>query len=318
MKIVALIVIVMLLVPSTILAAPQEQAFVPANIKVFINDKQILFDEEPIISNNAILLPLRKIAESLGATVKWEQSLNMVFIEKDNKKLSLSLKSNRVLYERKLFVMEQVPIVINGRILVSLRFIAAALGADLTWDEKHRKVHIAENEHFAELRPAIGDSGASADKYYKWYNILAGPSSGPRTEEAKEYVLNHGILNEVKDIQYTHTRFSEVGDSVTMVSGIDKDKQEKLIWLSKDTYTGDISISGMALKNLGLSQKTVISILQEKGINEASIKKLYIAPYYKDEIVWFVIAEQEDKQYYYCLDFFTGAVTTEYVFNKGE
>lgn len=92
-------VIVILLVPTTVLAAPQEKAFVPANVKVFINDKQILFDEEPIISNSVILLPLRKIAESLGATVKWEQSLNQALIEKDNKKLILPLKSNRVLYE---------------------------------------------------------------------------------------------------------------------------------------------------------------------------------------------------------------------------
>lgn len=265
------------------------------------------------------MLPLRKIAESLGATVKWEPLLNQtVHIEKDNKKLILSLKSNRVLYERKLFVMEQVPIFINGRTMVSLRFIAAVLGANLTWDEKHRTVHIADNGHFAELQPAIGDSSANADDYYKWYDILIGPDSGPRTEEAKEYVLNHGILNEVKDIQYTYTRFDKFSDSVTMVSGIDKDKQEKLIWLSKDKYTGDISISGIALKNFGLSQETVISILQEKGINEANIKRLYIAPYYKDNIVWFVIAEQEDKQYYYCLDFFTGAIIIENVFNKGE
>ncbi|HBV97170.1 MAG TPA: hypothetical protein DEF36_09000 [Desulfotomaculum sp.] len=89
-------------------AAPQEQPFVPASVKVFINDEQILFEQEPVIYNGAMLLPLRKIAESLGATVKWEPLLNQtVHIEKDKKKLILSLKSNRVLYQRKLFVMEQ-------------------------------------------------------------------------------------------------------------------------------------------------------------------------------------------------------------------
>ncbi|TEB14269.1 hypothetical protein Psfp_03020 [Pelotomaculum sp. FP] len=313
-----LMVIVILLVPSTVLAGPQEQTFVPANVKVFINKKQILFDEEPIIINNAILLPLREIAESLDATVKWNQSLNQVFIEKDDEKLILSLESNRVLYDRKLFVMEQAPIVINGHTMVSLRFITTALGTNLTWDEKNRTVNIVDNGNFAELQPAIGDSEVNADKYYKWYDVTVGPNSGPSSEEAKNYILKQGILNEVKDVQYTYIRFNEFGDSVTMVSGIDEDKQEKIIWLNKDRYTGDISIYGTALKNLGLSQETVISILQEKSINEASIKKLYIAPYYKDEIVWFVIAEQEDKQYYYCLDFFTGSVVVEHVLNKGE
>lgn len=309
-------VIVMLLVPSTVLAASQEQAFVPANVKVFINDKQILFDEEPIIFNNKIMLPLRKVTESLGATVKWEQSLNQVFIEKDNQKLILPLKSsNRVYYQRKLFVMEQSPIVINGHAMVSLRFISSVLGANLTWDETNRTVYITENGHFAELQPGTVNGEIISDNYYKWYDTLVGPNGGPRIQEAKDYVLNNGLLTEIKDAQYAYTRFTEFGDSVTMISGIDQDRQEKLIWLSKDSYTGYISVCGTALKNSGISRDTVISKLQEKGINNSSIKKIYIAPYYPDQIYWFAIAEQAGKGYNYCFDFLTGAIIIENVFN---
>ena len=75
--------------------------------------------------------------------------------------------------------------------------------------------------------------------------------------------------------------------------------------------SGDISVIASALRNSGISQETAISILQEKGIERASIKKLYISPYYKDKIVWFVIAEQKNIKCFYCLDFFTGDVFIE-------
>lgn len=317
MKRFILMSIIILLLCSSAQAASQTQSLAPANVKVFIDDKQIILDEERVIVNNIILLPLRKIAESLDATVKWSPP-NKALITKGGKELVITLENTHVVYGRKLFVMEQAPILINGHTMVSLRFIASVLGANITWDETQRTVNIVDNGHFAELQPAIGDSEANADKYYKWYDVIIGPNSGPNVEEAKDYILKQGILTEVRDIQYTHTNFYVFSDSVTMVSGIDENNQEKIIWLSKDEYTGDISISGTALKNNGLSQETVMSLLQEKGINEASIKKIYIAPYYKDTIYWFIIAEQDDKQYYYCLDFYTGAVAIENVLNNEE
>ena len=312
MKRILLMSIIILLFASFAQAASQTQSFAPANVNVFIDNKQIFFDDEPVIVNNNILLPLRKIAESLNVNVKWYPP-NKVYITKDGKELILRLEDSHVLYGRKLFVMEQAPILIKGHAMVSLRFIASVLGANITWDETQSTVNIADNGHFAELLPAIGDSGANADKYYKWYDVLIGPNSGPNIEEAKEYILKQGILTEVRDIQYTRTNFYVFSDSVTMVSGIDGSNQEKLIWLSEDVYTGDISISGTALKNIGLSQETVTSILQEKGISKVNIKTIYIAPYNMDTIYWFVKAEQDNKQYYYCLDFYSGAVTVENV-----
>ncbi len=163
--------IIVLLFASSAQAASQTQSFDPANVKVFIDDKQIIFDEEPVIVNNNILLPLRKIAESLDVTVKWYPP-DKVLITKDDKELVLRLEDTHVLYGRKLFVMEQAPILINGHTMVSLRFIASVLGANITWDETQRTINIIDNGHFAELQPAIGDSGANADKYYKWYDII--------------------------------------------------------------------------------------------------------------------------------------------------
>jgi len=305
--------IISLLIPSNPLAATQNLGFVPAKVDVLINGQQIPIAEKTININGVIMLPLRDIAESLGITVKWK---NRVILKKGNQELNIPMDSKEILYDRKIFFMEQAPILVNGHTMVSIRFIAAVLGADVTWDENHSTVNIVDNGNYAKLPSAKNDTEKNEDNYYKWYYVIAGPCSGPGPEDAKEYVLKQGLLIEVNDIQSTYIRFTDLGDSVTMVSGIDKDNQKKIVWLSKDQYVGDISVSGTALKNSGLSKEMVISILQEKGINEASIIKLYIAPYEKDKIVWFVYAEQDDKQYYYCIDFFTGATFIENIFKN--
>lgn len=304
MKKILLITIIFLLTPTALLSATQEQNYSPANAKVLLNGVQLVFDQEPIVFNDRILVPIRTIAESLGATVEWQDP--NVNIRKGTTEIVLSVDSKTALRNRKIFFMEQPPVVINGRTMVSLRFIAEALGANVTWDENNRTVTILSDGNFTE--PPEGSKG---DNYYILHDPIAGPDSGPSPEEAKLYILKQGLLNDVKDIVYTPTRFVDYGSYDTMVSGNDELGQEKYIWLTKDKYTGEISVTGTALTKDGLSKETVISIMESKGINKVNIKKLYAAPYTKNQINWFVIAEQENKKYYYYLDFYTGDVVIE-------
>jgi uncharacterized protein YpmB len=279
-----------------------------ANAKVFINEKQLIFDQEPIITNGRILVPVRAIAESLGATVEWQDP--KVIIKQGVTEIILTINSEMAQREnRKIFFMEQPPIIVNGRTMVSLRFVAEALGASVAWDDNTRAVAITSNGDFTPSKQPI-DEGAG-DNYYKLYDPIIGPDTGPIPEEAKKYVLEHRLLKDIKNIQYVPTRFLEFGSYDTMISGTDESGQEKLVWLTKDRYTGEISVTGSVFPNKGISQETVISTLEKKEIKKESIKKIYIAPYEKNQIYWFVIAEQGNKKYYYCLDFYTGDIIIE-------
>lgn len=297
-----------LLTPSLALSAIEGNNYCLANAKVFINEKQLIFDQEPIITNGRILVPVRAIAESLGATVEWQDP--KVIIKKGAAEIILTINSKMAQREnRKIFFMEQPPIIVNGRTMVSLRFVAEALGASVAWDDNTRAVTITSNGDFTPSKQPI-DEGAG-DNYYKLYDPIIGPDTGPIPEEAKKYVLEHRLLKDIKNIQYVPTRFLEFGSYDTMISGTDEFGQEKLIWLTKDRYTGEISVTGSVFPNKGISQETVISTLEKKGVKKESIKKIYIAPYEKNQIYWFVIAEQGNKKYYYCLDFYTGDIIIE-------
>lgn len=303
-KIIALLII-FILIPANTLAVDKDQDDEPVNVKIFVNDKQILFSVDPVNVNNTLLLPLREIAESLNIAVKWDER---VILEKGDQELSVPLGTKKVLHGRRVFFMEQPLVIINGRTMVSLRFITAVLGADVSWDESYRAVYIMDNAKFLELPPAISNSESNPDKYYKWFDILVGPNAGPGTEEAKEYILKQGLINEVREIQRTYTRFDEVLGFDTMVSGIDENGQERMVWLTKDKYIGEISITGSVSPSDGLSQEAVVSILEKKGLDRASIKKLYISPYTNGNIMWLVEVEQDKATYHLVVDFYTGVV----------
>jgi hypothetical protein len=74
---------------------------------------------------------------------------------------------------------------------------------------------------------APGEVKPGEDNYYKLYDVLVGPNNGPRAEKAKAYVINEGLLEIVEEVQYTPIRFTEYGDTDTMVIGADESGGKK-------------------------------------------------------------------------------------------
>lgn len=58
---------------------------------VFLDGKQLVFEVEPQIIDGSTLVPLRKIFESLGAKVEWEQETKTVTAVKDSSQLLFQL-----------------------------------------------------------------------------------------------------------------------------------------------------------------------------------------------------------------------------------
>lgn len=101
-------------------------------IFVEYNGLQLSFDQPPIMKNNSVLIPIRDIAEKIGAKVTWDNGV--VVISKDNKVLSINLNINQVTLNGKSIELDVPAQIINGRYMVPLRFISEALGLHTTWD----------------------------------------------------------------------------------------------------------------------------------------------------------------------------------------
>lgn len=89
----------------------------------------------PLVVKGRTMVPLRFIAESLGANVGWDNITKTVTIALDDQ--SLSFKIGELAPE-----MDTAAMLVNGRTMLPLRFIAEYFGADVTFDNTTKTITI--------------------------------------------------------------------------------------------------------------------------------------------------------------------------------
>jgi len=100
----------------------------------YVNDKKIELETPPIIINKRTMVPLRFIVENFGGNIYWnnlDSSIKIVFPEKE----ILMWINNSIAYiNGDKYILDAPPIIINGRTLVPIRFVAEALGSYVFWN----------------------------------------------------------------------------------------------------------------------------------------------------------------------------------------
>lgn len=115
------------------------------DISVIVNGENVdfgLYDNAlPYIENNSVMIPIRAIAEALGADVGWESSDKTVTID-GTVNVSFVIGSSEAVVDGETTELEASAVIAAGRTYVPLRFAAEALGADVDWDEENYAVTI--------------------------------------------------------------------------------------------------------------------------------------------------------------------------------
>ena len=89
----------------------------------------------PLIYRGATMIPLRSIFEEMGATVTWHDNIRSATI-------SLGSKTLYITEDRPISGSEHMPYMINGRMLVPLRFISTEFGATVIWWSQEGRIRI--------------------------------------------------------------------------------------------------------------------------------------------------------------------------------
>ncbi|MBC7194703.1 MAG: hypothetical protein H5U37_03515 [Caldisericia bacterium] len=115
--------------------------------KMYINDSPKIIDVPPIIIENRTLLPIRWIAEPLGAEVLWDGNEKKVTITLGQTKIELWIGNYMAKVNGKDTQIDPnnpkvVPIILNGRTMLPVRFVAENLGCLVEWDSKTQTVTI--------------------------------------------------------------------------------------------------------------------------------------------------------------------------------
>ncbi len=111
-------------------------------VRVLYQGTALEFDEMPFIQEGRTLVPMRKIFETLGAVVTWEDATQTVTAVKGDTVLTITIGDN-VLYKNGVGTALEVPAQLVGeRTFVPLRAVSEAFDANVGWDEASSTVTI--------------------------------------------------------------------------------------------------------------------------------------------------------------------------------
>lgn len=115
--------------------------------KVRIDDKLVDFEDQfPLVINGRTLIPVRAVAEILGAAVNWNQDYYQVEIEREGVNIILPVNYNTAYIGITPIELDVPAQIINDRTMVPLRFIAEAFEISVIWEEDTRTVIIGEKQ----------------------------------------------------------------------------------------------------------------------------------------------------------------------------
>ncbi len=115
-------------------------------VKIVLNGESLDFDVPPIIQNDRTLAPFRKIGETLGARINWDQDTKIVTAHKGEQTVVLQIGNNIAYIDKTQVELDTPPIIMNNRTLVPIRFFSEAFGATVMWENEDRTVLINTDE----------------------------------------------------------------------------------------------------------------------------------------------------------------------------
>ena len=103
-------------------------------IKVIVDGKTLAFDVPPQIVNGRTLVPLRAIFEEMGAEIEWDPDTQTVTATKDDVVVVLIIGDASPTVNDEVVELDQPGVIVDGRTLAPLRFVAEAFGGTVDWD----------------------------------------------------------------------------------------------------------------------------------------------------------------------------------------
>ncbi|NOU97294.1 AMIN domain-containing protein [Paenibacillus sp. LMG 31456] len=149
-----LLLLTALMLPVLASAAPQSSA---AGVPLFFNGKELKPEVAPRIIKDVTMVPIRIIAEELGAKVEWNQAARKVMITKASMKIEMVIDQLSATVNGVNNNLDSAPLLIEGNTLLPVRFVAENLGVEVNWNDVQRAVYLQEKRDNAGDKPATSN-----------------------------------------------------------------------------------------------------------------------------------------------------------------
>lgn len=118
-------------------------------IKVLLDGQELVFDVPPQLINDRTMVPMRKIFESMGASVEWEDSTQTVTATRGDITVIMQIDNNVIKVSGKDITLDVPPQLVDSRTLVPARAVAESLNAKVDWDNDTQTVIITSESEVA-------------------------------------------------------------------------------------------------------------------------------------------------------------------------
>ncbi|RNB81445.1 AMIN domain-containing protein [Brevibacillus nitrificans] len=109
-------------------------------VNLMIGGQAVSPEVPPEIKNGRTLVPVRVIAEGLGADVDWDAAARKATITRGSQTLTLTLDFKTAQVNGKQVKLDTAPVISKQRMLLPLRFVGESLGVTVGWDNSTRTV----------------------------------------------------------------------------------------------------------------------------------------------------------------------------------
>jgi hypothetical protein len=126
-------------------------------IAVEVNGRTLQFQGGlPTLFNNEVFVPLRVVFDALGAYVNYDPSSKTITASNAKDNVVLQVDSPVSHENGQSRILDAPARVVDGATLVPLRFVAQALGAQVSWNEATSTVQISTlQQHLAKAPPTV-------------------------------------------------------------------------------------------------------------------------------------------------------------------
>lgn len=108
------------------------------------------------VQNGRTMVPIRDLAEKLGADVEWVQESQQIVMTRAGSTVTMTLGETAADVDGAAMEMDAAPYAVEGRTLIPARYVAEFFGQKVTWDQEKQMVVVEEDKSVA------GDSNLEA------------------------------------------------------------------------------------------------------------------------------------------------------------
>lgn len=258
-------------------------------IKLVVDGKDITSLAMPVFENDRTLVPVRFIAESVGANVDWNNKERKVTLYMGNTSVVLKINSHLVQYKDKettYGLSDVAPKIIDERTYIPARLVSNALGIGIEWDNDNRVVRV-DSSKTSSIEPFFD---------MKISSITPGQDITGKTD--LQVKLNGMNTNDIAEIKYLLLD-SDTAEGIVINRGTDleakytwlpnlEDKGKKALVAAMYDEKGKFIAGDVVPVNMKVSPKVDLTGIDENEIIEERISLVpdinFVASYVKYEI----------------------------------